>query len=74
MYNILQNVDTFDNLCDYLSLFPRSTSDCTQVTGYNFLDSHGEVYLLFDPFIDELSYEVFLEDMSYEEGDDVEII
>jgi hypothetical protein len=29
---------------------------------------------LFDPFIDELSYEVFLEGMSYEEGDDVEII
>jgi hypothetical protein len=38
------------------------------------LESHGVVYLSIDPFSDELSYEVFLEGMSYEEGDDVEII
>jgi hypothetical protein len=38
------------------------------------LESHGVVYLSIDPFSDEISYEVFLEGMSYEEGDDVEII
>lgn len=38
------------------------------------LESHGVVYLSIDPFSDELSYEVFLEGMSYEDGDDVEII
>ena len=38
------------------------------------LESHGVVYLSIDSFSDELSYEVFLEGLSYEEGDDVEII
>jgi hypothetical protein len=38
------------------------------------LESDGVVYLSIDPLIDELSYEVFLEGLSYEEGDDVEII
>ena len=37
-------------------------------------NSSGIVYLSFDPSIDELSFKVFLEGMSYEEGDDVEII
>ena len=38
------------------------------------LDSHGIVYLSFDYSLNELSYRVFVEGMSYLEGDDVEII
>ena len=38
------------------------------------LDSDGIVYLSIDPYLGELSYQVFVEGMSYLEGDDVEII
>jgi len=42
--------------------------------GYYYLDSSGIVYLSFDYFTKELSYSVFVQGMSYLDGDDVEII
>ena len=43
-------------------------------SGYYYLDSHGIVYLSFDYSFSTLSYKVFVEGMSYLDGDDVEII
>jgi CHRD domain-containing protein len=72
-YIIDQNVDAFDNYgINFVApLDPYQV--VSEDRNYD-SDSHGIVYLSFDPSIDELSYEVFLEGMSYEEGDDVEII
>ena len=46
----------------------------SQDRGDHELDSDGIVYLSIDPYLGELSYQVFVEGMSYLEGDDVEII
>lgn len=73
LYMTQQNVNAFD---DYRSTFVASLDPYQIVfedTDIN-LDSHGIAYLSIDPFNDELFYEVFLEGLSYEEGDDVEII
>ncbi len=78
LYITEQNVDAFDNyeITFVASLDPyQIISDYEEDRDYDDdLDSHGIVYLSFDPSIGELYYEVFLKGMSYEEGDDVEII
>ena len=72
-YLIEQNVNAFDNygINFFAPLDPYQVA--SKDRDYD-LDSHGIVYLSFDPFIEELSYEVFLEGMSYLDGDDVEVI
>jgi hypothetical protein len=68
-----QNVNAYD---DYRSTYVASLDPYQIVfedTDIN-LDPHGIIYLSIDPFNDELFYEVFLNGLSYEEGDDVEII
>jgi hypothetical protein len=55
------------------TLDPYQISSDYEDVGYD-SDSHGIVYLSFDTSLGELYYEVFLEGMSYVEGDDVEII
>jgi hypothetical protein len=72
-YLIEQNVNAFDNY--EINFFaPLDPYQIVSKDRDYVLDSHGIVYLSFDPFIEELSYEVFLEGMSYLDGDDVEII
>jgi hypothetical protein len=72
-----QNVNAFKEYefkfiapLDPYQIISEEEEEDTDIT----LESHGVVYLSIDPFSDELSYEVFLEGLSYEEGDDVEII
>jgi hypothetical protein len=70
-----QNVDALNN---YYGINFVAALDPYQIVsqdrGDYELDSNGIVYLSIDPYLGELSYEVFLEGMSYVEGDDVEII
>jgi hypothetical protein len=72
--NILdQNVNAFDNsgIRYIASLDPyQIVSDDRNYDR----DSNGIAYLSIDPSYGEISYEVFLDGMSYVEGDDVEII
>jgi hypothetical protein len=73
-----QNVDAFsDNygisFVAYLDPYQIVSYD-EEYRHYDNLDSYGIVYLLIDPYIDELYYEVYLEGLSYIDGDDVEII
>ncbi len=79
LYNISdQNVDAFDNNYYYGGINFFAPLDPYQIVsqdrGDYELDSHGIVYLSIDPYLGELSYQVFVEGMSYLEGDDVEII
>ena len=77
LYTMDQNVDAFDNygIPFVASLDPYQIVSDNEYRDYDYdLDSHGVVYLSIDPSIHEISYEVFLEGMSYLEGDDVEII
>ena len=69
-----QNVNAFNNdgIRFIASLDPYKI--VSQDGHYYDSDSHGLVFLSIDPSIGELSYEVFLEGMSYLDGDDVEII
>ena len=69
-----QNVDAFDNngINFVAPLDPYQI--VSQDRGDYELDSDGIVYLSIDPYLGELSYQVFVEGMSYLEGDDVEII
>jgi hypothetical protein len=69
-----QNVTAFNNdgIRFIASLDPFKI--VSQDRDYDDLDSHGLVFLSIDPSMGELSYEVFLEGMSYLDGDDVEII
>jgi hypothetical protein len=72
-----QNVDAFDNnYNDRINFVASLDPDqiVSQDRGDYELDSHGIVYLSIDPYLGELSYEVFVEGMSYVEGDDIEII
>ena len=72
--NILdQNVNAFDNSgiryiasLDPYQIVSEDRNDDR--------DSNGIAYLSIDPSFGEISYEVFLDGMSYVEGDDVEII
>ncbi|MFB5601066.1 MAG: CHRD domain-containing protein [Nitrososphaeraceae archaeon] len=70
-----QKVDAFENYgIDFVAqLDPYQLVSDNEYTYYD-RNSHGVVYLSFDPYVSELQYEVFLEGLSYEEGDDVEII
>jgi hypothetical protein len=73
-----QNVDAFEKyeitfiapLDPYQIILEEEEEEDTNIS----LESHGVVYLSINPFKDEISYEVFLEGLSYEEDDDVEII
>ena len=69
-----QNVDAFNNYYGIKFVAPLDPSQIVSQDRDYDLDSHGIVYLSIDPSLGELSYEVFLEGMSYVEGDDVEII
>ena len=74
-----QNVNAFDNNYYYYGginfVAPLDPYQIvSQDRGDYELDSHGIVYLSIDPYLGELSYQVFVEGMSYLEGDDVEII
>jgi len=72
-YIVDQNVDAFDNYrINFVAPLDPYQVVSDKIDYYP--DSSGIVYLSFDPSISELSYEVFVEGMSYEEGDDVEII
>jgi hypothetical protein len=74
VHNILdQNVNAFDNSgiryiasLDPYQIVSEDRNDDR--------DSNGIAYLSIDPSFGEISYEVFLDGMSYVEGDDVEII
>jgi CHRD domain len=71
-----QNVNAFEEYRSSIFIAPLdpyqiiSEEEDTHISS----ESHGVVYLSINPFSYELSYEVFLEGLSYEEGDDVEII
>jgi hypothetical protein len=69
-----QNINAFSNdgIRFIASLDPYKI--VSQDRDYYDLDSHGLVFLSIAPSIGELSYEVFLEGMSFLDGDDVEII
>ncbi|HET8793830.1 MAG TPA: CHRD domain-containing protein [Nitrososphaeraceae archaeon] len=69
-----QSADAYDNyeINFEASLDPYQISSYED-TDYDW-DSRGIAYLSFDTYLGELYYEVFLEGMSYVEGDDVEII
>jgi hypothetical protein len=74
-----QNVDALDNNYYYSGginfVAPLDPYQIvSQDRGDHELDSYGIVYLSIDPYLGELSYQVFVEGMSYLEGDDVEII
>ena len=70
-----QDVDAFDNYGGINFVAPLDPYQIvSQDRGDYELDSHGIVYLSIDPYLGELSYQVFVEGMSYLEGDDVEII
>src|ERR1044072_2114926 len=49
-------------------------SDYEEYSDYEPSDASGKVYLFYDPYYNDLSYEVYLEGLSYYDGDDVEII
>jgi hypothetical protein len=68
-YEYNDNYDYRNEFVARLDPYPV-TSD----NGYYYLDSYGIVYLSFDYLTKELSYRVFVQGMSYLEGDDVEII
>ena len=69
-----QYVDAFNNYNGINFVAPLDPYQIvSQDRGYD-LDSHGIVYLSINPSFGELSYRVFVEGMSYLEGDDVEII
>ena len=69
-----QNVDAFNNYYGIYFVAPLEPYQIvSQDRGYD-LDSHGIVFLSINPSLGELSYKVFLEGMSYLDGDDVEII
>jgi hypothetical protein len=66
----------YNNHYDYRNEFVARLDPYAVISDneYYFLDSYGIVYLSFDYFTKELSYRVFVQGMSYLEGDDVEII
>lgn len=66
----------YKNYYDYRNEFVAQLDPYPVISdhGYYYLDSQGIVYLSFDYSLNELSYRVFVEGMSYLEGDDVEII
>jgi hypothetical protein len=66
----------YNNHYDYRSEFVAHLDPYPVISdyGYYYLDSHGIVYLSFDYSFSVLSYKVFVEGMSYLDGDDVEII
>ncbi len=67
---------SYNNHYDYSKEFvaPLDPYPVISDNGYYYLDSHGMVYLSFDYSLSVLSYKVFVEGMSYLDGDDVEII
>jgi hypothetical protein len=67
---------SYNNHYDYRNEFvaPLDPYPVISDSGYYYLDSHGIVYLSFDYSFSALSYKVFVEGMSYLDGDDVEII
>src|SRR4030095_1655104 len=67
---------SYNNHYDYRYEFvaPLDPYSVISDSGYYYLDSHGIVYLSFDYSFSALSYKVFVEGMSYLDGDDVEII
>src|SRR5688572_8104465 len=69
-----QNVDAFNNYYGINFVAPLDPDQIVSQDGYYDVDSHGIVFLSIDPSLGGLSYEVFLEGMSYLDGDDVEII
>ena len=70
------NEYSYTNHYDYRKEFvaPLDPYPVISDSGYYYLDSHGVVYLSFDYSLTVLSYKVFVEGMSYLDGDDVEII
>ena len=67
----------YNNPYDYRNEFVAQLNPYPVVSDngyYYYLDSHGIVYLSFDYSFSVLSYKVFVEGMSYLDGDDVEII
>jgi len=83
LYIPQQNVDAFsEDDDDYgisfvADLDPEQiiiSNDYDEYRDYDDSDVQGVVYLFYDPHFDDLSYEVYLEGLSYIDGDDVEII
>jgi hypothetical protein len=68
-----QNVDAFDSSGIRFIAHLDPYQIVSQDISYD-VDSHGIVYLLINPSFGELYFEVFLQGMSYVEGDDVEIV
>jgi hypothetical protein len=66
----------YNNYYDYRNEFVAQLDPYPVIyhNEYYFLDSYGIAYLSLDYFTKELSYRVFVQGMSYLEGDDVEII
>lgn len=67
----------YNNPYDYRNEFVAQLDPYPVVSDngyYHYLDSHGIVYLSFDYSFSVLSYKVFVEGMSYLDGDDIEII
>jgi CHRD domain-containing protein len=64
-----------DGLSFIADLDPNQiVSEFDEYSEYDTSDASGVVYLDYDPYYDDLSYEVYLEGLSYLDGDDVEII
>jgi hypothetical protein len=75
--NAFGNDDDKDNygLSFVADLDPdQIVSDYDEYSDYEPSDASGIVYLFYDPYYNDLSYEVYLEGLSYYDGDDVEII
>ena len=66
-----QNVDASDNYYGINFVAPLDPYQIVSHDRYYDLDSHGIVYLSINPSFGELSYRVFVEGMSYLEGDDI---
>jgi hypothetical protein len=67
-----QNVDALND--DYGISFVANLDSYDEYRDYDNSDAHDIVYLTYNPNFNDLSYEVYLEGLSYLDGDDVEII
>ena len=78
LYITYQNADAYsddDGLSFVADLDPdQIVSEFNEYSDYDASDAYGIVYLFYDPYYEDLSYEVYLEGLSYLDGDDVEII
>ena len=79
LYITDQNADAYSDDDDGLSFVAdldpdQIVSEFNEYIDSDASDAYGIVYLFYDPYYDDLSYEVYLEGLSYLDGDDVEII